>query len=383
MSRPHARLRSVFNVALVASLAALALILGTPAQARSNYRPKVEVVFVLDTTGSMGGLIQAAKQKIWSIVNELSQGQPRPEIRLGLVAYRDKGDQYVTQRTDLSADIDAVYGQLMNYRADGGGDGPEHVNQALFEAVHAMRWSQDRRALKLIFLVGDAPPHMDYQDDVKYTKVTRQAMRKDLIINTVQCGNDAQTKKIWRDIAHRSEGRYVAIAQDGGAVAVTTPYDHKLSELSTRLDSTYMTYGAAEEQVARKAKLMRSATLAAAAAPEAAAARSSFRARDEGAALGGLDFIADTRSGAVDMDGLAEDELPMELKGKNKAEQRALVQQKQAERKKIQKQIQELSQERSKYLNKAASAPGSSKDSFDAEVLDAVRSKAEAKGIHY
>ena len=247
------------------------LAVSTTAQARSNQRPRVEVVFVLDTTGSMGGLLHSAKQKIWSIVNELSKGQPQPEIRLGLVAYRDKGDQYVTQRTDLSTDIDAVYEHLMAYRADGGGDGPEHVNQALSEAVNNMSWSQDRRALKLIFLVGDAPPHMDYQDDVKYFRTTRRAMRKDLIINTVQCGSDRQTRKIWKDIAHRSEGRYVAIAQNGGTVAVVTPYDRELSELSASLDSTYLTYGAVAEQKKRKARMGRSASLAAAAAPVAAA----------------------------------------------------------------------------------------------------------------
>ena len=74
-----------------------------------NDRPLVEVVFVLDTTGSMGGLIQAAKDKIWSIASSMAAAEPAPEIRIGLVGYRDRGDQYVTQLVDLSSDLDSVY----------------------------------------------------------------------------------------------------------------------------------------------------------------------------------------------------------------------------------------------------------------------------------
>ncbi len=131
-------------------------------------KPKIDVVFVLDTTGSMSGLIDAAKEKIWSIATSMASAQPAPEIRIGLVAYRDRGDAYVTRVVDLSSDIDTMYATLMQFTADGGGDGPESVNQALNDAVTKMSWSQDANAYKVIFLVGDAPPHMDYQDDVKY-----------------------------------------------------------------------------------------------------------------------------------------------------------------------------------------------------------------------
>ena len=74
----------------------------------SSDRPKVEVVFVLDTTGSMGGLIQAAKEKIWSIATTMAQAQPAPEIRIGLVAYRDRGDSYITRVVDLSTDLESI-----------------------------------------------------------------------------------------------------------------------------------------------------------------------------------------------------------------------------------------------------------------------------------
>src|SRR6266853_401804 len=123
-------------------------------------KPRLEVCFVLDTTGSMSGLIEGAKQKIWSIANEMISAKPTPEIRLGLIGYRDRGDDYVVKSFDLTNDIDAVYANLRAFNAGGGGDTPESVN----EALTGMKWSQGRSVLKIIFLVGDAPPHMDYED---------------------------------------------------------------------------------------------------------------------------------------------------------------------------------------------------------------------------
>src|SRR5437764_14212279 len=124
-----------------AAFTAVALIfaLGPPAVGQTAQQkgdpPKVEVVFVLDTTGSMGGLIDAAKQKIWSISNQIAAGQPAPQVKIGLVAYRDRGDEYVTRVYPLTDDLDAVHTNLMGFKAKGGGDFPESVNEALHVAV--------------------------------------------------------------------------------------------------------------------------------------------------------------------------------------------------------------------------------------------------------
>ena len=78
-------------------------------------RPRVEVAFVLDTTGSMGGLIEGAKRRIWSVARRIGEGQPRPDLRIALVAYRDKGDLYVTQVHDFTSDMDAVWGSPLHW----------------------------------------------------------------------------------------------------------------------------------------------------------------------------------------------------------------------------------------------------------------------------
>src|ERR1044072_3599306 len=89
----------------------------------ANAEKTLEMVFVLDTTGSMGGLIDGAKQRIWGIINEVMQTPAKPSVRVGLVAYRDHGDSYVTQVLPLTNDLDKVYTKLMEDRVDGGGDG--------------------------------------------------------------------------------------------------------------------------------------------------------------------------------------------------------------------------------------------------------------------
>jgi hypothetical protein len=142
-----------------------------PAQIAQAPRPRVELVFALDTTGSMSGLIEGAKRKIWSIASFVARGQPTPDLRVGLVAYRDVGDEYVTRVYDLDDDLDRVYRRLLSFRADGGGDGPEHVARALTEGVHKMSWSKDDgQVVRLLYLVGDAPPHLDYHDGYDYAK---------------------------------------------------------------------------------------------------------------------------------------------------------------------------------------------------------------------
>src|SRR5690242_10859635 len=140
-------------------------------------RPRIDVVFVLDTTGSMGGLIEGAKQKIFSIASRIAQGKPTPRVRVGLVAYRDVGDAYVTKRYELTEDLDGIFTHLRQLGADGGGDTPEHVGRGLGEAVSKLSWDPSREAMKLIFLVGDAPP-AQRNDDWNFDHWVKRAAEK-------------------------------------------------------------------------------------------------------------------------------------------------------------------------------------------------------------
>jgi len=344
-------------------------------------KPRIEVCFVLDTTGSMSGLIEGAKQKIWSIANEMVSAKPTPDLRFGLVAYRDRGDQFVTRRFDLTNDIDAVYANLQGFRADGGGDLPESVNQALHEAVTQMSWSKDRQVLKTIFLVGDSPPHMDYGDDVKYPEVCQLAAKRDLIINTVQCGNTPQTTPVWQEIAKLAEGSYAAIAQSGGMVAMATPMDAELATLNRKLGGTLVAYGGEPTRRRVAAK-----QLAAEAAPAAAMAdRLAFNARYGVAVQGEGELLDALANGKLKLAEVKKDQLPAELQKLSAPELQAAVEKKQKERADLQVEIAKLGKQREEYLaqERQRLAKSGKADSFDEKVASILHTQAARKGIDY
>jgi Mg-chelatase subunit ChlD len=346
---------------------------------------RVQVVFVLDTTGSMGGLIQAAKEKIWSIASTLAQAQAAPEISMGLVAYRDRGDQYVTRVIDLDKDLDSMYAKLMDFRADGGGDGPEAVNDALDAAIQHVSWSQDPNTYRVVFLVGDAPPHMDYQDDVKYPATLASAAARGIIVNTIQCGGAHETVAPWRQIASLGRGRYFTVEQAGSAVAIETPFDSKIAELAADLDGTRMYYGSDEEKAAAVGKVAATDRLRAEASVAAQARRGAFNASASGAGnlLGGHELVDDVASGRVDLAAVAPAALPAPLAALAPEEQRAVLASTAAKRKTLQGEIAKLAKERDAFIKDKVDAGGGAKDSLDQQIYDAVREQAAPVGLKY
>jgi len=351
----------------------------------TNQRPKVDVVFVLDTTGSMGGLIAAAKEKIWSIATTLASSDPAPDIRMGLVAYRDRGDTYVTKVIPLSNDLDSIYANLMDFQAHGGGDGPESVNQALYDAVHGITWSQDPNAYKVVFLIGDAPPHMDYQNDVKYPATIAAASAKGIVINAVQAGQNDSTKREWTRIAQLSDGTYFQVGQSGNAVALATPFDKDLAELSAELDSTRLYYGDDEEKVEKQRKMNATDKLHAGSSLASRARRATFNASKSGEAnlFGEGELVDDVASGRVNLSDIEYHALPEAIQAMTPAEQQALIKETAAKRKELQSRIGDLAEQRTKYLKKKVEEMGGAKDSLDHKIYGAIREQAASKGLHY
>jgi len=345
-----------------------------------NQQPQVEVVFCLDTTGSMSGLINAAKQKIWAISNQISSGQPAPKVKIGLVAYRDRTDAYVTKVFDLTDDLDAIHGHLMGFQAQGGGDFPESVNQALHEAVTKIKWSKDKKTLKLIFLVGDAPPHMDYKDDVKYPDTCKLAVANDIIINTVQCGKHPQTQKYWLDICRLAEGSYVQIDQSGGpVVAIATPYDVDLAKINTEIAKTTLVFGSKDAQLRGEAKKQANAALA----PAAAADRAAFYSRS---AKGGVayDLLTNIKDGKVKLENLKNEELPPVLQTLNLKEQKAYLEKLDKERCELSQKAIDLDKKRNEFIaKKLAEQNNKGADSFDQQVLQILQRQATRVNLQY
>ena len=344
-------------------------------------RARIEAAFVLDTTGSMSGLLEGAKQKVWSIVEEMGAAQQQVDLRLALVAYRDRGDDYITSHLDLTTDLDHLDGRLRALQAAGGGDGPESVNQALHEALTALSWSEGPGTYRAIFLVGDAPPH-HYADDVSWRETVALARQRGIVVNTVQCGNHPETAQIWGEIARLGAGQYAAIAQDGAMVAVATPYDDELAKLGRELAATVVPWGDADERRELEEKVERSLE---APAPKSASRLSYLAKRGGRANLGRADLVDAYREGDVDLAAVPPASLPAEMRDLSADERGSYVQQKVAERVEIQERVEGLSRQRKDYLEEeqkrreAAGEPAG----FDRKVMDAVRAQAAAAGITY
>ena len=353
----------------------------------SSDGPSMEMVFVLDTTGSMGGLLTGAKQRIWGIVNEVMQTSSLKSVKVGLVAYRDRGDQYVTQVLPLTEDLDRVYSVLMDYQADGGGDEAENVRRALAQGVAKAGWSQPSAThAQILFLVGDAPPH-DYADEPDPLTTADLAVKQGIIVNTIQCGTSAITKQVWEAIAQRGQGKYFLIPQDGGVQTISTAYDQQLSELGTRLGRTFLAYGGgagAEGEKYRTERKERSdsieSSIAAASAPMTAADRSLNKALNSKAYIG--DLLQDIENGSTKLESVKSEDLPSELQ-KLSAEDRAKeIEKRLAERKEIRKQIMSLSKQRSEYIAaEQRKRNGGIQNGFDVAVSAALRQQLARKGI--
>jgi Mg-chelatase subunit ChlD len=346
-------------------------------------KPRVEVVFCLDTTGSMGGLIEGAKTKIWAMANQIAAGKPTPDLKVGLVAYRDKGDEYVTRVIDLTDDLDAIHGELKKFKAQGGGDLPESVNKALDDSVNKVKWSKDKDVLKIIFLVGDAPPHMDYTDDVKYPETCKKAVERDIIINTVQCGNDADCRKHWQEICRLSEGTYVQIAQEGGIVAIATPYDKDLGAINAELARSTVTYGDAKVRGAGEAKKAEAEKLSAAPGGVGPAADRAGKIAKDGK-VAAYDLIDAIKEKKVKLEDLKDDDLPDDLRKMKPEERKAHLAELEKKRDELTKKAGDLDKKRTEYLDKKLKEDKKGgKDGFDTQVVEMLRKQAKKYKIEY
>ncbi|MFH0947012.1 MAG: VWA domain-containing protein [Planctomycetota bacterium] len=175
-----------------------------------SYRSRgLDLVFLVDTTASMELFLRAAKRTVDRIITDLSALVPN--TRLGIVAYRDEGDQYVTRATPISADRYAILNFLEGLEARGGGDVPEAILDALEFALDELPWRKD--AHRVILIVADAPPHPE--DMAKLRMRIRSATRSgksSTVISTIFTGS-GQLQPARQEMA---ESSLQEIARAGG-----------------------------------------------------------------------------------------------------------------------------------------------------------------------
>lgn len=309
-----------------------------------------KIALLLDTSNSMDGLINQAKAQLWDIVNEFTHAKcgsnVRPSLQIALYEYGNDNlssqEGYIRQVLGFSNDLDEISEKLFSLTTNGG---EEYCGQVIHTSLKQLEWGKNADDLKMIFIAGNEP---FTQGKLDYRDAATNAKEKDVIVNTIFCGNyDQGISTMWKKGALLTGGEYMAIDHNRQVVHINTPYDDIIIQLNSKLNNTYISYGS----IGRQKKELQSiqdanaAELEEVVAVKRAVSKSSRLYKNSQWDL--VDAAEDDESIISE---LKEKELPEELQGKSEVEIKAYVKQKKTEREEIQKQIQELNAKREVYI---------------------------------
>ncbi len=354
-------------------------------QLTETNQPSIELAILLDTSGSMQGLINQARSQLWKIVNELATTKQKGQVPVLKVALYEYGksslpasEGYMRQIMPLTENLDQLSEELFKLKTNGG---QEYCGQVIQAATNGLKWSESNESLKLIFIAGNEGFN---QGKVDYKIACPAAIQKGITVNTIFCGPEQTGIKTgWQEGALMADGSYLSINHGVKVVTPETPYDQRLSELSRDINQTYLFYGS-ERQRKESSKSQTSADgLAGKSSPASDADRATFKG--SGRYKAKADLIDAIVGEKVKLNELKEEELPKELKKLTKKEQVAFVKKKQKERKAIQLQIQELTKKRNQFIAAELKKQNNQKknSTFDTAVIKALKVQAEKKNFQF
>jgi hypothetical protein len=380
------RIASLLALALVAT----AFLAAGPAkgQAADGPRPaaaakNIDLVICLDISGSMQGLVNSARAKLWDIVNELARIKPAPNLRVALYSYGgtqqngyDKALGWVRKELDLTNDLDALYAKLFGLKIAGG---LEYVARVCRDAVDQLKWSQEKDALKILFVCGNEPASQDKVVSLK--EAADKAKARGIVINPIFCGNAQHADaRDWIEFAQLTGGRFASIDHNRGNVAIATPMDKQLVELGAKMNVTYVAYGkdGKDKALNQHAQDRNAAGLGAPAYAARVVTKNSTLYNCEAWDL--VDRVK--RDPKFDVTKLPEAELPEAMRKMTPAQRVAHVKEMTAKREALQKQIDELTVKRNAYLaQELKRQQGDAGRVFDAALRETIRIQAAQKGI--
>lgn len=341
----------------------------------------VQMAILLDTSGSMEGLIEQAKTQLWKIVNEMAlakKGNESPRLEVALYEYgKDSipaSEGYLRMIAPLSEDLDRISEELFKLTTNGGS---EYCGKVIQSAANGLNWSKSNDDFKVIFIAGNEP---FTQGEVDYKVACKGAISKGIIVNTIHCG-DYQTgvSTSWKDGADLADGKYMNIDQNLKIVQIPAPQDQKIIELGNELNTTYVAYGsggsARKERQAKQDK--NAASVSAEVMVQRAAAKSTAQYSNVA-----WDLVDAEKEGKIKIEDIKDEDLPAEMKKMNKQERKDYIEKLKKKRTEIQGKIQQLKQERDKYVaGKQKEMTGDK--TLDAAMLEAIRDQAEQKNYKF
>jgi hypothetical protein len=342
-------------------------------------KPLVQLALLLDTSGSMGGMINQAKAQLWAIVNEfLSAKRDGQKPRLEVALYRygspslGQENGYIKQLTPLTEDLDKVSEELFKLTTDGG---DEYCGWVIRTAMDQLKWSTSNRDYKAVFIAGN---EAFGQGPVDFRKVCKQAIEKGIIVNTIHCSGGEDSN--WKDGAVLADGRFLRISTDQVDVEIETPLDDQIAKLSEELNGTYIAYGAGGAESARRQSAMDSSSR------KLGVANATTRARTKASAYysnAGWDLVDAKEQKAVDLATIKKEDLPAPMREMDAEQRKAYVEGKAKERTEIQKQIAELSVKRDAFVNEKQAELAGNDKTLGNQVQDTIKVQAVDLGFEF
>ncbi len=347
-------------------------------------RPAVDVAILLDTSNSMDGLIDQAKNQLWTIVQQFAkakkQGQT-PVLRVALFEYGNTNlpasEGYIRQVMPLTDDLDKLSESLYALKTSGG---DEYCGQVINEAFKRLDWSKEPNGYKAIFIAGNEP---FTQGPVDYRKSCKRAIEHGIVVNTIHCGTSQEgIQGEWQHGAQLAEGEFFNIDQDRTEVHIDCPQDKVIIQLNAELNKTYLWYGAAAVRSRYEANQVAQDKNAERSSPNAAATRASAKS---GAAYynRNRDLVDTLAEDKEILKKVKDEELPEGIKQLKPAEREAYVRNMASRRSEVQKQINDLAAEREKYLAKERKRVAGEAESstFGDATVAAIRKQLEKAGF--
>lgn len=335
----------------------------------------IKVTLLLDTSNSMDGLIDQAKAQLWDIVNELSYakcGDEKPNLQIALYEYGNdnlNGEEgYIRQVLAFSSDLDEISKQLFSLTTNGGN---EYCGQVIQTSLNQLSWGKNQDDLKLIFIAGNEPFN---QGHVSYKEATKLALKNDVTVNTIFCGDYYQgISSYWKDGADLANGDYMAIDHNKATTYVATPFDDYILQLNQKLNKTYVAYGKIGKSKIQQQSLEDNNAMdySNANAVSRTVSKSSHLYRNAS-----WDLVDAEKRKDFKYEDLDKDELPEVLKQKSTSEIKAYVEKKRKERESIQEDIQTLNQKRRTYIENQKKDDD---NRLDNAMIKAIKTQAKAK----
>jgi hypothetical protein len=342
--------------------------------------PRVQVALLIDTSSSMDGLIDQAKSQLWKVVNELGRGNKggaTPRIEIALFEYGKSTipaeEGYMRMISELSGDLDKISEDLFALTTNGG---EEYAPMAVAKAAKDLAWSTDPDALKFIFIAGN---ESFQQGPIQVEKAMADAKAAGIVVSTIHCGGAGDDG--WKDAAAMANGKFMTIDHNKAVVHIAAPQDDEIAALGGKLNDTYVAYGAnGRVYAARQSAQDVNAVSTGKGSVTARSVTKASKSYDNS----GWDIVDAQKKGKVQLESLADADLPAEMKGMDGPMRRAYVAAKEAERTKIQDRIKELNAAREKFVLEEQKKSGTSgDDTLDAAMVKVVHELAEKHGFRF